>query len=248
MRSRHAYTLIELLMVIAVIAVLAGLLLPAVRLVKQSAQTVGCASNLRQIGTASLGYAQDYRGILPAGAAGGHPEFARLHFWPRTLAPYLGAEWEWDSPYTWNKSSTVVPVFSCPGNGYAANSWLVQQGKLLGIHYIIHSDMTNMWGANNASQATWSRLQKLPRPASITQMFIDMNTSGSSWGIELEHGDLWGYATGTVTQDPGMQVSFRHHKRCNAVMADGRIAQYYNPAMAVPVAQRWSHILGGPGL
>lgn len=248
MTHRHAFTLIELLVVIAVMAILIGLLLPVMRQVKQATQTVGCANNLRQIGVAALGYTQDYRGILPSGAAGGHPEFARMHFWPRTLAPYLGSVWEWDSPYTWNNSSSVVPVFSCPGNRYAAHSWLVDQGRLLGIHYIIHSDMTTMWGANNASQAKWSRIQSLPRPASITQMFMDMNTSGSSWGIELEHGDLWGYATGTVTPDPGMQVSFRHRQRCNVVMADGRIAQFYNPAMPVSVAQRWSHILTGPGL
>ena len=79
-------------------------------------------------------------------------------------------------------------------------------------------------------------------------MFIDMNTSGSSWGIELEHGDLWGYATGTVSPDPGMQVSFRHRRRCNIVMADGHIARYADPASALPTAQRWSHILSGTGL
>lgn len=235
--ARTAFTLIELLVVITIIAVLAALLLPGISTVRAMAHDVACRSNLRQLGIAAVAYADDHQGILPAHPAGGNPPEARQYFWPRTLAPYLGYRWEWDEPYDWNRSTTIVPVYRCPANGYAAGSWIATQRRLTGIHFIIHGEMSR-----RAPSPRWTYIDRIQRP-SHQAIFMDMNTSGSSWGIEVVNQDLWGWGTSTVTRDPPMPMSFRHRGRTNMVMVDGRVAAYRDPASSAPLRERWAYHL-----
>jgi len=67
MRRIHAFTLIELLTVIAIIALLAAIIFPVFATARGKARATACQSNLRQLGTATQMYMQDYDGIIPFG-------------------------------------------------------------------------------------------------------------------------------------------------------------------------------------
>ena len=62
--QKNQFTLIELLIVIAIIAILASMLLPALNQARDKAKSIKCVSNLKQIGTAGLFYANDHKYIL----------------------------------------------------------------------------------------------------------------------------------------------------------------------------------------
>lgn len=65
MKQRHAFTMVELLVVIAVLTVLAAMLLPALQKSIYSARLVSCANNMKQINTGLLAYASDSRRCYP---------------------------------------------------------------------------------------------------------------------------------------------------------------------------------------
>lgn len=79
-RQRAAFTLVELLVVIGIIAVLVAILLPTLSRARAAAQRVQCLSNVRQIGTFMFMYANDYNGVAPVGFNASQMQFNYMIF------------------------------------------------------------------------------------------------------------------------------------------------------------------------
>jgi prepilin-type N-terminal cleavage/methylation domain-containing protein len=85
--NNRAFTLIELLLVIAIIAILAAMLLPALAKAKERSRRAKCMSNLHQIGIASIMYVDDFSQTLPTG------HWTPQHPWPGESTLTLAEIW-----------------------------------------------------------------------------------------------------------------------------------------------------------
>lgn len=108
--SKWAFTLIELLIVIAIIAILAAILFPVFAAAREKARQAQCASNLKQIGIAFAQYAQDYDETYPITFDFTNNTVAKLSTWDVEINAYLKV------PVGYGAMSTV---FSCPDDNVA---------------------------------------------------------------------------------------------------------------------------------
>jgi prepilin-type N-terminal cleavage/methylation domain-containing protein/prepilin-type processing-associated H-X9-DG protein len=109
---RSGFTLIELLVVIAIISILASILFPVFARAREKARQASCLSNIRQLTTAILSYAQDYDEIITP-AALGDTSTAPATYW-----------WNLCYPYTHNNQILVCTSRSDCIIGYGMNRLL----------------------------------------------------------------------------------------------------------------------------
>lgn len=125
--ARGGMTLVELLVIVAIIGLLAALLLPAIQAARESSWRAECQNNLRQIGVALQAYHASHDqfpvGCIDKRIPKTNPNGKQLA-WSATILPELGEpmlarQVDFNSPYDSTANSlaaaTVVPTYLCPG-------------------------------------------------------------------------------------------------------------------------------------
>ena len=114
LRAKNAFTLVELLVVIGIIAVLIAALLPALNAARRQAKSVACLSNLHQIGMAVTMYANNNHLWLPAATLSG----STPGWWKVEISQYIKTWVDWPTmykdPYWGAKGPLGCPAWGGP--------------------------------------------------------------------------------------------------------------------------------------
>ena len=207
-----AFTLVELLVVISIIGLLAGLAVPAINGGLKSAKAGACLSNLHQIGVATMAYAADNSFKLPNAGTG------PSDMWATQLATFI-------STGTKSKKSIFVcpgcekTVVEATGNDVAVtygvhNGLMPKGGTASNISSVVRSTEVILAGdvCQNPGNKGWS-------PFCIEQPSIISSQSGGRGGST----DLTSPISFGTDSDNGNNpwLRYRHSGKVNVVMCDG---------------------------
>jgi len=163
-----AFTLVELLVVMAIIALLAALFLPSLASAKSAGKRAVCVSNLRQIGIATYVYSSDHNGQIPYGPVS-PPLTSPAELYPSTGSPTSLLSLKTGAPVGLglllrNQLANTAKVFFCPANDQpldaATELAKVGTGQAQGSYYYRHAGVTQLF-ATAGTDAANLRLENL---------------------------------------------------------------------------------------
>jgi prepilin-type N-terminal cleavage/methylation domain-containing protein/prepilin-type processing-associated H-X9-DG protein len=214
--SRDGFTLIELLVVISIIAVLAGMLLPAIGMVRSMAISTKCMSNLRQQNLAFTAYANDWEGFLPQPLDGsGAP--GSIAGWNVNLSINYGNGkahsqiTATDTNQTAGDDIFIEPLYKRPA-GRSITSYRYESGYGMNL-YLPPNALSTVQGT---AQITNPLLSRVSQP-SLTPLVADTTNClqfpalGCSWSLD-KISTQWHFQN---------MVGYVHRAKANILYVDG---------------------------
>lgn len=216
-RAGRAFSLIELLVVVAIIGVLAGLLLPAIAIVRDLSRATVCANHLRQLGLGMVAYSEDNDGCLPpVYVPPGYAHPVDSWYWWMELIPYLSRSD--DTNYSAaNRFETMGyrnVLRGCPlrRENFSGADWHVGYG-MNGTLGRLGSDPTSTSTSSNRNNAVWRDWRLSQVNLRSTRVLL----------MDAQYSELRPQAT-IGTYQAGFGEPLRHRGRANYLMIDGHIA------------------------
>lgn len=223
MKRETNFTLIELLIVIAIIAILASMLLPALNKARETARAVQCTSNLKTIGTVSLLYLGENEEIMFPwiDAAGGSPWYNTTTHTLYFIQKLLGRN-DWKQMFVPKKILCPhVERWQCFESSGGPGIWAQYQGMVRISFYAINCSQSTVQNDYQAVQA------KRVRNHSAKVFWIETRGKESSTSSE----GRWNISYNNDWTDPAKAlinggVAYSHNNRANVLFFDGHVSAH----------------------